>query len=193
MKVKTSQTLKVTARYSDGSSRDVTKLALYEANDREMAEATETGVVTTRDLPGNVAVMVRYGGKVSVFSISIPLGAPVDKLPPAKNFIDELGLRESQGDRGAALPVCDDATFLRRASLDIAGRSADDRGDQRLPRERGTGQARSSDRRPPRHSGLRRLLREQMDRAAQEQARGSRRYHRELRLPFLGPRRDARE
>ncbi len=34
MKPGTSQQLKVTARYSDGSTRDVTGMALYEANDR---------------------------------------------------------------------------------------------------------------------------------------------------------------
>jgi hypothetical protein len=39
MKAGATQQLKVTARYSDGGTRDVTKLALYEANDRAMAEA----------------------------------------------------------------------------------------------------------------------------------------------------------
>ncbi|OYW18641.1 MAG: S-layer protein, partial [Planctomycetales bacterium 12-60-4] len=89
MKIKTAQQLKVTARYSDGSSRDVTKLALFEANDRAMAEAGDQGLVKTLDIPGNVAVMVRFGGRVSVCSVSIPLGAPVDSLPPVKNFIDQ--------------------------------------------------------------------------------------------------------
>ena len=46
---------------------------------RAMAEAGEDGLVKTLDLPGNVAVMVRYAGRVSVFSVSIPLGAPVDR------------------------------------------------------------------------------------------------------------------
>ena len=31
------------------------------------------------DIAGNVAVMVRYQGQVAVFSISIPLGAPIDE------------------------------------------------------------------------------------------------------------------
>ena len=60
MKVKTSRQLKVTAHYADGSARDVTHMALYEANDRSMAEASEDGLVKTLDIPGNVAVMVRY-------------------------------------------------------------------------------------------------------------------------------------
>ncbi len=116
------QQLKVTARFSDGSARDVTRTALYEPNDKSMAETTEEGLVTTFDLPGNVVVMVRYAGLVSVFGASIPLGAPVEKLPAAKNFIDELVFANLQRMGVPPSPVCDDATFLRRASLDIAGR-----------------------------------------------------------------------
>ena len=55
-----------------------------------MAEADHAGLVKTLDLPGNVAVMVRYSGKVAVSGISIPLGAPVGEVPPSKNFIDDL-------------------------------------------------------------------------------------------------------
>ena len=122
MAINTTQALKVTAKYSDGSTRDVTKMALYEANDRSMAEATGEGVVTTLDLPGNVAVMVRYSGLVSVFNISIPLGAPVEELPPVKNFIDELVFANLKEIGVPPSPVCDDETFLRRISLDIGGR-----------------------------------------------------------------------
>lgn len=122
LKAKAAQQLKVTARYSDGSSRDVTKLALFEANDTAMATATESGLVNTLDLPGNVAVMVRFGGKVSVCSISIPLGAPVDHLPPVKNFIDQHVFANLKQIGIPPSPICDDSTFLRRVSLDIGGR-----------------------------------------------------------------------
>ena len=122
MKTKAAQQLKVTARYSDGSSRDVTKLALYEANDRAMAEADGGGLVKTLDIPGNVAVMVRYAGRVSVCSVSIPLGAPVASLPAAKNFIDQHVFANLKAIGVPPSPICDDATFLRRVSLDIAGR-----------------------------------------------------------------------
>ncbi len=122
LKVKTTQQLKVTARYSDGSSRDVTKLALFEANDRAMAEASEQGLVKTLDIPGNVAVMVRFGGKVSVCSVSVPLGAPVDSLPPVKNFIDQHVFANLKQIGVPPSPICDDSSFLRRISLDIGGR-----------------------------------------------------------------------
>jgi len=118
MAKKAKQQLKVTAKYSDGSERDVTELALYKA----MATAGEKGLVETSDLPGNVAVMVRYSGKVSVFSVSIPLGAPVENLPATSNFVDELVFQNLKEIGVPPSPVSDDATFLRRVTLDIAGR-----------------------------------------------------------------------
>lgn len=122
MRIKTAQQLKVTAHYSDGSTRDVTPMALYEPNDKAMAETDEEGLVKTLDIPGNVAVMVRYQGMVSVCSASIPLGAPVDHMPASKNFIDDLIFANLKQIGVPPSPICDDSTFLRRASLDIAGR-----------------------------------------------------------------------
>jgi hypothetical protein len=122
MKPGTTRQLKVTARFSDGSTRDVTGMALYEANDRSIAEADHHGLVKTLDLPGKVAVMVRYSGLVSVSNISIPLGAPVETVPPSKNFIDDLVFANLKEIGIPPSPVIDDATFLRRVSLDIAGR-----------------------------------------------------------------------
>lgn len=118
----TTQQLKALARYSDGTVRDVTGMALYEANDKAMAEVSDQGLVKVLDITGNVAVMVRYQGNVAVYSASVPLGAPVANLPAPKNFVDQhvfanltaLGIPPS--------PVCDDATFLRRVTLDIGGR-----------------------------------------------------------------------
>ncbi|WP_417734753.1 DUF1549 domain-containing protein [Rosistilla oblonga] len=116
------QQLKSIAHYSDGSSRDVTELAVYECNDRAMAEVSETGLVRTESIPGKVAVMVRYQGQVAVFNGSIPLGAPVPQLPESRNFIDDFVFGNLKTLGIPPSPVCDDATFIRRVSLDIAGR-----------------------------------------------------------------------
>jgi hypothetical protein len=116
------QQLKAIAHYSDGSTRDVTELALYESNHNAMAEVSENGRVDTMDIPGKVSVMVRYQAKVAVYSASIPLGAPIGDLPEANNFIDDLLFANLQEIGIPPSPLCDDATFIRRVSLDIAGR-----------------------------------------------------------------------
>ena len=74
------------------------------------------------DIPGNVAVMVRYSGPGVGLQRLDPAGAPVDHLPAAKNFIDELVFANLKQIGVPPSPLCDDATFLRRVSLDIAGR-----------------------------------------------------------------------
>ena len=115
------QQLAALAKYSDGSVQDVTALALYESNDKTMAEVSDRGLVKVLDITGKVAVMVRYQGQVAVFSASVPLGAPVENLPPARNFVDERVFANLKEIGVPPSPVCDDATFLRRATLDITG------------------------------------------------------------------------
>jgi len=116
------QQLVVTAHYTDGSIDDVTRQSLYEPNDREVAMVDEGGDVTTLNQPGDVAVMVRYQGKVAVFHGTVPLGAAVADLPPAKNFIDELVFKKLKEMGMPPSPVCNDATFVRRVTVDVAGR-----------------------------------------------------------------------
>ena len=116
------QQLTAIARYSDGSTRDVTPLAIYESNDASMAEVTDRGLVKTSNITGKASVMVRYQGQVAVFSASVPLGAPVEQLPPSRNFVDDQVFSNLKVIGVPPSPVCDDTTFLRRVSLDIAGR-----------------------------------------------------------------------
>ncbi|MCA9115765.1 MAG: DUF1549 domain-containing protein, partial [Planctomycetaceae bacterium] len=115
------QQITVMATYSDGTTEDVTRMALYEANDSEMAECTPTAVVRTLDLAGEVAIMARYQGQVSTFRATIPLGAEMKALPQAANFVDKavFGKLELLGIPPS--PVADDATFLRRVYVDITG------------------------------------------------------------------------
>lgn len=115
------QQITCVAIYSDGSTEDVTRMALYEANDPEMAEVTVTGLVKTLDLAGEVAIMARYQGQVAVFRSTIPLGAEIASKPPIKNFIDEAVISKLDVLGIPASPVSDDGTFLRRVSVDITG------------------------------------------------------------------------
>ena len=116
------QQLIVTAHYTDGSSEDVTRSALFEPNDKEMAKTDDTGHVEVFRQPGDVAVMIRYQAKVAVFSATVPLGAPVEHLPAARNFIDELVFKKLKAVGMPPSELCDDVTFVRRTALDVAGR-----------------------------------------------------------------------
>ena len=116
------QQLTAVARYSDGSQREVTDLALYEANDRAMAEVNGSGLIHFSDIPGKAAIMLRYQGRVAVYNASIRMAATVDSLPPSKNFVDDFVFANLKAIGVPPSPVCDDATFLRRVTLDMAGR-----------------------------------------------------------------------
>lgn len=116
------QQLVVLATYTDGSIHDVTRGAVFEANDKNLADAGEGGLVKVYDQPGDVAVMVRYQSRVATFRATVPLGAPVDALPPTRNFIDALVFDKLRKVGMPPSAVCDDATFIRRATLDVAGR-----------------------------------------------------------------------
>jgi hypothetical protein len=118
---KSQQQVCVIATYSDGTTEDVTRMALFEPNEAEMAECSTTGMVSTLDLSGEVAIMARYQGQVATFRATIPLGADTSNMPEPVNFVDTAVFGKLKQLGIPASDVCDDATFLRRVSLDVAG------------------------------------------------------------------------
>ena len=117
-----SQSLTVRADYSDGSSRDVTKLALFQSNEAGLASVDDSGKVTALR-PGATAVMASFQGQVAVHVVTTPYDFRVDPaVYDAKvNFIDDHVMAKLREIRLEPSPRCDDATFLRRASLDLTG------------------------------------------------------------------------
>lgn len=119
---KASQQLVVTAYFSDGTTRDITRVAEYKANQPDMCEVDHHGRVHIKDRTGTTSVMIRFQEHVSAFMATVPLGQPTPNLPTPANFIDQhvfaklktLGLPPSG--------ECDDSTFLRRVTLDLTGR-----------------------------------------------------------------------
>ena len=116
-----SQQITVTAIYNDGTQQDVTQLAQYESNQEDMAEVNENGHVHFKNLWGSTSVMVRFKEHVATFFGNITLGEVV-KSPKQKNFIDKHLFKKLQLLGLPPSKPCDDSTFLRRVTLDIAGR-----------------------------------------------------------------------
>ncbi len=119
---RSSQQLAVIAHLSDGSTLDVTRMTQFETNEKDIAEPTDTGLVRTGNTPGVVAVMARFQAHVDTFRAVVPLGETVAKLPKANNFVDELVFKQLKTLGLPPSELVDDGTFLRRVTIDIAGR-----------------------------------------------------------------------
>ena len=118
------QQLSVLAEYSDGSQRDVTREAVYSSNLDVVAVVSDTALVTANPPTGEAAIMARYMGQVAVSRVIRPQGAPLASLPgfTPKNFVDVLGAEKwKKLGIQPSLPS-DDATFLRRVTIDLCGR-----------------------------------------------------------------------
>ena len=118
-----SQKLTVRAKYSDGSDRDVTKLAVFISNNEVSAKVSEDGLVTAGQR-GEAFIMVRFdafnvGAQIIVIPKDLPYTFPADIAE--YNYIDKLVHAKLKKLRLTPSGLCDDATFIRRASLDITG------------------------------------------------------------------------
>jgi hypothetical protein len=129
MKPGEAQKLSVQASFSNGRTEDITHYASLEINPKGLAIMDEhTGTLTMGTRPGSVTVMARYQDKVSIFRATLPLGAAVNDLPPERGFMDKAIFARLKEVGIPPSALCDDATFLRRVSLDLTGRlpSADE-------------------------------------------------------------------
>jgi hypothetical protein len=117
-----SQQIQVTAIDGAGRRFCVTRTAEYESNADFVAQVDATGLAMAADSPGEAAILVRYMGHVAICRITQPRVGTHFSRPPEANTIDRLvwdrlerlGIQPSE--------LCDDATFLRRAYLDVIGR-----------------------------------------------------------------------
>jgi hypothetical protein len=118
---KGTQQLRVWAIDSDGSRRDVTTEAEYESNASPIAAVDGRGFIQATEIAGEAAVLARYLGQVTVCRITIPQPGVKFARPPEHNFIDKLAWDKLQRLGIEPSELCDDATFLRRAYLDVIG------------------------------------------------------------------------
>jgi Protein of unknown function (DUF1549)/Protein of unknown function (DUF1553) len=118
----TTQRLTVRAKYSDGTDRDVTHLALFLSSNDTSAKVTLDGVVTGAER-GEAFVMARFA--------TFTVGAPFVVLPkgasfnfpsvPENNYIDTFVNAKLKKLRIAPSELCSDEQFLRRVFVDIVG------------------------------------------------------------------------
>jgi len=116
------QQLAVRAYFDDGSERDITRIVQYEANQPDRATPDENGLVSLSEKTGTTSVVVRFQEHIDTFTATIPLGGEPPSTPAPKNFIDEHIFERLTLMR---IPPSGDATdseFVRRVTLDIAGR-----------------------------------------------------------------------
>jgi hypothetical protein len=116
------QQLTVRARYSDGTDRDVTNLAVFLTNNDVAAPVTADGLVTAGQR-GEAFVMARFethtvGSQFIVLPRGLEFTYPDE---PEGNYIDKLVAAKLKKLRIAPSGICDDETFLRRAAIDIVG------------------------------------------------------------------------
>jgi hypothetical protein len=120
------QPITVTAHYSDGSTRDVTRLASYQSSDAGVVAVDKHGLVAAGSLPGEATIMSRYMNQFATWRTAIPQDLAVsdsfyDALP-RKNFIDDLVWAKLRKLRITPSEPAGDGIFLRRVYLDIIGR-----------------------------------------------------------------------
>ena len=118
------QPLRVTATYSDGATRDVTRWVKYGTTSEGVATVDDAGVVTVVG-PGESAITAWFASKVDFARVSSPFpdSIPTEVYARAerRNLIDDPVLAKLETLRIAPSPPAGDLEFVRRAYLDAAG------------------------------------------------------------------------
>ncbi len=113
--------LHVTATFSDGRSRDVTDLCVFEPSNL-VVRVSRDGVARRQGL-GETTILVRYLDRQAVVQLAFIPSRPdfVWTDPPENNFIDRPVYAKLRTLRMLPSGLCSDAVFLRRAYLDAIG------------------------------------------------------------------------
>jgi hypothetical protein len=116
------QSLLAQASYADGRDRDVTGLAAFNSSDSSVAQVTSQGVIVP-GRRGEAWVTARFGEfTVGAQVLVVPEEAyvfPADE--PEEHPLDRLVNAKLRALKVTPAPLADDATFLRRVTLDVTG------------------------------------------------------------------------
>jgi hypothetical protein len=110
------------AEYSDGGTRDVTRLGIWTANSDRYAAVDDEGMVTAGDA-GETAIVGRFQRTFAATGVLVL--QPNDRfLPtpvPHDNLIDRHVVEKLNHLKITPSPLADDEEFLRRVCLDLIG------------------------------------------------------------------------
>jgi hypothetical protein len=113
--------LRVTALFADGSSEDVTALCSFESANKELARIDPSGQVQALGV-GDTALIARYRAEPVVALLVVPReGKEAFPNVTPLTFIDKHILNKLRRLNIHPSELSDDATFLRRVSLDVTG------------------------------------------------------------------------
>jgi hypothetical protein len=116
-------TLRVEARFADGSTEDITRLCDFRVNDDAVAEVNSIGQVKALQ-QGDTAVVVAYRGQVLPVRVLVPRAAPAGFVYPSlpqANYVDREVFSKLQRLNVVPSALADDAEFLRRLTIDTIG------------------------------------------------------------------------
>jgi hypothetical protein len=113
--------IRVLARFSDGTTRDVTRFAVYEVSS-PLARVSAGGLVE-RQGTGEATVIARYLHRQEPVRLAFVPARPAFAWsgPPPANYIDEHVFAKLRRLRMNASAAAGDGVFLRRAFLDLLG------------------------------------------------------------------------
>jgi hypothetical protein len=113
--------LSVTAIFSDGAKRDVTRYAVYTSPDKRVATVDGSGKVQANDY-GEVPIVVSFRRRFDTAGITVPQPLP-SPFPAVQinNKIDELVFAKLKILGIPPSEVCPDHVFLRRVYFDVLG------------------------------------------------------------------------
>ncbi len=116
------QQLSVLAHFSDGTSRDVTDLVVYESSDQTVATVDESGWVEA-GAQGEAVVLVRFLEHIEAVPFMFVQHKPSFRWvsSPEANYIDELVHAKLKQIQYLPSKTCSDSEFLRRVYLDVIG------------------------------------------------------------------------
>jgi hypothetical protein len=116
--------LTVTAHFTDGSSADVTRWTRFGSADETVAHVDDEGKVSVKG-PGETAVNASFLTGVALARVRSPFPTTVAESAyggaARVNAIDDRVLDKLRQLNIEPAPLCTDAEFIRRASLDAAG------------------------------------------------------------------------